>query len=63
MDDVRAVTSNYKSSVVFTYGPVVKNPPSDAGDAGFNPGQELRSHTMWTTRSHATIKIDAVKFN
>ena len=24
--------------------PVVKNPPSNAGDAGSIPGQELRSH-------------------
>ena len=31
----------------FPGGPVVKNPPSNAGDMGSIPGQELRSHMLW----------------
>ena len=31
----------------FPGGPVVKNPPSNAGDAGSIPGGELRSHMPW----------------
>ena len=30
----------------FPGGPVVKNPPSSAGDAGSTLSQELRSHTL-----------------
>ena len=31
----------------FPDGSVVKNPPSNAGDVGFIPGRELRSHVPW----------------
>ena len=31
----------------FPGGAVVKNPPSNAGDAGSIPGRELRSHMPW----------------
>ena len=31
----------------FSGGPVVKNPPSNAGDTGSIPGWELRSHMPW----------------
>ena len=31
-------------------GPVVKNTPFDAGDAGSNPGQELRSPQLFNLR-------------
>ena len=46
----------------FASGPVVKNPPSDAGDVDSTPGQGTKiPHTMWQLGPHATIKIDAVK--
>ena len=28
-------------------GPVIKNPPSNAGDTGLIPGGELKSHMPW----------------
>ena len=31
----------------FPSGPVVKNPPASAGDAGSIPVWELRSHMPW----------------
>ena len=31
----------------FLGGPVVKNLPCNAGDAGSTPGRELRSHMQW----------------
>ena len=35
----------------FPGGPVVKNPPCNAGDAGLIP-KELRSHTPWSNYGH-----------
>ena len=41
----------------FPGGAVVKNPPSNAGDAGSNPGQGTRFHMHAVTKnSHATTK-------
>ena len=31
----------------FPGSPVVKNPPSNAGDVGFIPGRGTKSHTLW----------------
>ena len=36
-----------KSLQDFPGGPVVKNPPSNTGDPGLIPGQELRRHMLW----------------
>ena len=35
-----------KWSKDFPTGPMVKNPPCDAGGSGLTPGRELRSHTL-----------------
>ena len=43
----------------FPYGPVVKNPPSKAGDAGSTPGQG--SKIPRTVEQHPTVGICAPK--
>lgn len=46
MDDVRVVTSNYKSLQGLTGGPVVKNPSLLMQGTWIQPwSRELRSHT------------------
>ena len=36
-----------------TGGPVVKNPPSNAGDAGSSPGKELGFHRLQSNQACA----------
>ena len=46
---IDSVLQDPKSSGDFPGGPVVKNPPSNAGDVGLTPGptEGLRSHMPW----------------
>ena len=48
----------------FPSGPVVKNPPSNAGGAGSIPGQEAEiSHALWpkTQKHKSSILINSIK--
>ena len=38
----------------FTSGPVVKNPPCNAGDSGSMLIRELRSHILWGNQAHVS---------
>ena len=48
----------------FPGGPVVKNPPSNAGDAGSIPGRETRiPHAAGLLNLHATTREKPVRHN
>ena len=44
-------------------GPVVKNPPSNAGDAGLIPGQETKGLCGGSSRKRICLQCRKPRFN